>query len=92
MEDLRALTTADFSARHGVSAGAVSEARQKYLGERRLRPAGWWRESLVREDLLSDAPAAQLAEKYGISPALVRGLRGNYSAFLLDTPDCVSYI
>lgn len=75
LDDLRALTTDDFTARHSVSAGSVSQARQKYLGERRLNPAHWWLEPEARAYLLSDTPAKKISKKYGISESRVRGLR-----------------
>lgn len=75
LDDLHALTTDDFTARYSVSAGSVSQARQKYLGERRLNPAHWWLEPKARAYLLSDTPAKKISKKYGISESRVRGLR-----------------
>lgn len=73
--DLQELTTADFCVRHRVSAGAVSQARQAYLGERRVRDANWWRTGEMRELLLSKMPAAWIAQKTSLAAVTVRKYR-----------------
>lgn len=75
LDDLHNLTTDAFAAKHNVAAGSVSEARQKYLGERRINPAHWWLEPKALASLLSETPAKKIAEKYNISESRVRGLR-----------------
>ncbi len=73
--DLQELTTADFCVRHRVSAGAVSQARQAYLGERRVRDANWWRTGEMRDLLLSKMPAAWIAQKTSLALVTVRKYR-----------------
>lgn len=83
--DLADLTIARFSARHAVSTGAVSQARQALFGTR-LRPAGWWRTPEHVEVLLQDAPSAAIADELDISASAVRRLRSALrSANVLST-------
>lgn len=73
--DLQEMTTADFCVRHRVSAGAVSQARQAYLGERRIRDANWWRTGEMRDLLLSKMPTAWIAQKTNLAAVTVRKYR-----------------
>jgi hypothetical protein len=73
--DLQELTTADFCVRHRMSAGAVSQARQAYLGERRVRDANWWRTGEMRDLLLSKMPTAWIAQKTNLAAVTVRKYR-----------------
>ena len=75
LEDLHELKTEDFCARHQVSAGAVSQARQAYLGEHRARRANWWREAEMRGLLLSSCPSSWVAQQMGLAAATVRKYR-----------------
>lgn len=73
-DDLAELTIDTFADRHGVSVGAVVNARHALFGPQ-LRPAHWWRADDVAQILLLDAPQAEIAEKLGISVGSVRRLR-----------------
>lgn len=79
--DLERLTTADFCARHKVSAGAVSQARAALVGGRQ-RPANWWRSPEMRDLLMSKRPTAWIAMQAGLSAVTVR----KYRARLADNP------
>lgn len=72
--DLADLTIEAFAARHGVSAGAVVNARHALFGPA-LRPAGWWRAPDVAALILADKPRAEIAESLGISVGAVGRLR-----------------
>lgn len=80
LHELHELTTADFAARYHVSAGAISQARQRYLEERRLRAQNWWQEPTMRDALLSQTPAAWIALRTGLAVQTVR----KYRAVLRD--------
>lgn len=73
--DLHELTTTDFCVRHRVSSGAVSQARQAYLGEHRLSDANWWKNGEMRELLLSKMPTAWIAQKTNLAAVTVRKYR-----------------
>jgi hypothetical protein len=73
--DLQEMTTADFCVRHRMSAGAVSQARQAYLGERRVRDANWWRTGEMRDLLLSKLPTSWIAQKTNLAAVTVRKYR-----------------
>jgi hypothetical protein len=75
LTDLHEMTTADFCARHRVSAGAVSQARQHYLQEHRLRDKNWWREPKMLELLMSKMPSAWIAMKLGLAAGSVRRIQ-----------------
>lgn len=72
--DLERLTLADFSARHRVSASAVSLARSALLGPRQ-RPANWWRTPEMQALLMSKQPTAWIALQTGLSAVTVRKYR-----------------
>jgi hypothetical protein len=73
--DLQEMTTADFCVRHRISSGAVSQARQYYLKERRIRDANWWRTGEMREMLLSKMPSAWIAQKTSLAAVTIRKYR-----------------
>jgi len=73
-DDLSDMTIEEFAARHGVSVGAVVNARHAVLG-RVLRPAGWWRAPDVAALLLSDRPRADIAADLDISIGSLGRLR-----------------
>ena len=75
LTDLHELTTADFCVRHRVSAGAVSQARQHYLQEHRLRDANWWKEPKMHDLLMSKMPTSWIAQKIGLAAVTVRKYR-----------------
>lgn len=77
LPDLQELTTADFCARHRVSAGAVSQARQAYLSLRRAREKNWWATPEMRDLLLSKMPTAWIAQKLGLAAVTVRKYRAD---------------
>ncbi len=72
--DLERLTTADFAAKHRVSAGAISQARQALIGPRQ-RPANWWRTPEMIQILHSKMPLAWIAQQTGLSAVSVRKYR-----------------
>lgn len=73
-EDLADLTVEQFCARHGVSAGAVINARHALLGPV-LRPAGWWRQRDVAALILSGRTRSEIASDLGISVGSLGRLR-----------------
>lgn len=75
LTDLHEMTTADFCVRHRVSAGAVSQARQHYLQEHRLRDKNWWKEPKMHDLLMSKMPSAWIAQRIGLSAGTVRKYR-----------------
>jgi len=60
MDDLEAMTTADFAVRYGVKLEAVTYARLNLLGPRQ-RPAHWWLEPATADLLLSPQPRIYIA-------------------------------
>ena len=75
LTDLHEMTTADFCVRHRVSAGSVSQARQHYLQEHRLRDANWWKSGEMHDLLMSKMPTLWIANKIGLAAVTVRKYR-----------------
>lgn len=73
-DDLADLTIEQFCSRHGVSAGAVVNARHALFGPA-LRPAGWWRDAEVAALILSNRPRAEIADQLGVSIGSIGRLR-----------------
>jgi hypothetical protein len=73
--DLERLTIADFAVRHGVSAGAISQARAALAGGPRQRPANWWRSPDMQALLHSKKPTAWIAMQMGLSAVTIRKYR-----------------
>lgn len=73
-DDLTDLTIEQFCRRHGVSAGAVVNARHALFGPA-VRPAGWWQDAEIAMLILSDRPRAAIAEQLGISVGSLGRLR-----------------
>lgn len=74
VEDLSDLTIEQFAAKHGVSFGAVVNARHALYGPQ-LRPAGWWRAADAAVLILGAGPRAEIAEALGISVGSLGRLR-----------------
>lgn len=86
IDDLGALTAAEFVAKHPAPArtgrermvilreSTVSMMRQQLLG-RALRPVGWWRAPDIAAVLTSQQPAREIAGQLDIATSSVRRLR-----------------
>ncbi|MBV9499044.1 MAG: hypothetical protein JO138_06705 [Acidobacteriaceae bacterium] len=73
-DDLKTLSTREFTVRHNVHAGLVSDTRLKIVG-RRARHLGWWHEPKALEVLRSNVPLRVVGEKLGISISQAHRLR-----------------
>jgi hypothetical protein len=74
LDDLLALTGAEFARRHGVHQTSVSVAHAAIFGKR-LRAPGWWRNPPARGLLAGNLPRAYVADRLGISIGSVGRLR-----------------
>ena len=74
LDDLEAMTTADFAVRYGVKLEAVTYARLNLLGPRQ-RPAHWWLEPATADLLLSPQPRIYIALMLDICASSVGRLR-----------------
>lgn len=72
--DLSDLTINEFCSKHGVSAGAVVNARHALFGPI-LRPAGWWMADDVAALILANKPRSEIAADLGISIGSLGRLR-----------------
>lgn len=74
IEDLEALSAADFAARHHVHIDVVFDTRRKLLG-RRARQLGWWRNPMPLEVLQANMPLREMGAKLSISISHAKRLR-----------------
>jgi len=85
--DLCGLSIPEFAAKHSVDGMSVSTWRKRLGVEQKDRPDRWWLEPQVREVLVSERPAAWIAEQLGISVAWAHNLRTMLRAAGVEVKD-----